>query len=152
MGGFPELQKIIDGCQFYITYSALSDEVGTRYIPCTFPLLEKVIPPDHSIDPCAYAEKIKAEFMHQRGCVLIPGRKFDAYGGRRGRGKGWYDKFLSKVPETWIKIGICHAEQFSREKLKLEIWDERMDWVIVKKDSIFSCYEMIPPPKQTFPS
>lgn len=39
--------------------------------------------------------------------VLIPLLAFDKKGHRIGYGKGYYDKFLSKMPESVLKVGLA---------------------------------------------
>ena len=40
--------------------------------------------------------------------VLVPGMAFDAEGHRLGRGKGYYDRFLSSLSQPYPKlIGVC---------------------------------------------
>lgn len=60
--------------------------------------------------------------------VLVPGVAFDAQGHRLGRGKGYYDRFLPRIPQAY-KIGVCFAYQFV-ENVPTEPFDIRMDEVI----------------------
>ena len=42
--------------------------------------------------------------------AVIPGMAFDMHGHRLGRGKGYYDRFLAQIPDTY-KIGVCFSFQ-----------------------------------------
>ncbi len=46
--------------------------------------------------------------------AVIPGMAFDTAGHRLGRGKGYYDRMLSRMPEVY-KIGICFPWQIVDE-------------------------------------
>lgn len=60
--------------------------------------------------------------------VIVPGMGFDREGNRLGRGKGYYDRFLSLIPDAY-KIGICFDFQL-RDKIPVETTDIPMDEVI----------------------
>ena len=47
---------------------------------------------------------------HSIDFILVPGVAFSPNGYRLGRGKGYYDKFLSKHP--LYTVGVCFREQF----------------------------------------
>ena len=59
---------------------------------------------------------------------VIPGMSFDVKGNRLGRGKGYYDRFLKKVP-TMFKIGICFNFQ-KINTIPIEETDIRMDYIL----------------------
>ena len=58
---------------------------------------------------------------------LVPGVAFTASGKRLGRGGGYYDKLLSKYPDT-LKIGITFNERILQD-LPTESHDISMDYV-----------------------
>jgi len=47
--------------------------------------------------------------------VIVPGLAFDRTGRRLGRGKGYYDRFLSSLPETTPKVGLAFHFQIIDE-------------------------------------
>lgn len=59
--------------------------------------------------------------------VIVPGRAFDNNGHRLGRGKGFYDRFLSNY--HGIKIGLCFPFQYT-DYIPYESFDIPMDKVI----------------------
>jgi len=62
--------------------------------------------------------------------IIVPGVAFDHKGNRIGRGKGFYDRFLSKINNT-TTIGICFGFQLM-ERIPAENHDIKMDMVITE--------------------
>ena len=67
--------------------------------------------------------------------AIIPGVAFDRNGNRLGRGKGYYDRFLSHFPG--IKIGIC-ADFRLVDAIPAEAHDVKMDYVITPSTTILN--------------
>lgn len=61
--------------------------------------------------------------------IIVPGVAFTKDGKRCGRGKGYYDKYLSREGFRAVKIGICYTEQLA-ESIPNEPHDITMDCVI----------------------
>lgn len=90
------------------------------------------IPQDPETDPLRIAEELKKKFSgNDKILILVPGKEFDRFGTRHGRGKGWYDRLLSALPQKWTRVGICHQHQLYVKKLVRQSWDMPMDWLIV---------------------
>ncbi len=43
--------------------------------------------------------------------ILVPGLAFDLWGGRLGRGGGFYDRFLGRLPPRTFAVGLALDEQ-----------------------------------------
>lgn len=73
--------------------------------------------------------------------LLIPGLVFDENYNRLGYGKGYFDKFLSKIVEknyNPVRIGICFDFQLL-ERMEVEAHDQKMD-VIITETGAFSVF------------
>lgn len=65
--------------------------------------------------------------------AIVPGMSFDLNLNRLGRGKGYYDKLLSKL-DTYL-IGVCFSFQL-REEITIEPHDLPMNCVISQNEII----------------
>ena len=50
--------------------------------------------------------------LEQLDLIVVPGLAFTAEGNRLGRGAGFYDRFLSGIPATTVKVGVCFEFQW----------------------------------------
>lgn len=86
-------------------------------------------------DPLRCARVAAAEM----DCVFVPGVAFDGTGMRLGRGSGYYDSFLAKVPGTLASVGLFFAAQ-KVERVPSEKHDQALTCVITENGAErFSC-------------
>ena len=74
-------------------------------------------------------EPVEVSFKEPFDFILVPGVGFNPNGYRLGRGKGYYDKFLSKYTNLFT-VGVCFREQFYLD-IPTEPHDIPMQRVIV---------------------
>jgi len=70
--------------------------------------------------------------------VAAPGLAFDRSGNRLGRGKGYYDRFLSRARAAGarlVTIGVCFSEQLLDEVPRTES-DETVDGVVTDTETL----------------
>lgn len=80
------------------------------------------------LEPDESGESFNPELSPQTA-VLVPGLAFDQSGNRLGRGRGYYDRFLSRPQfRSLLKIGVCWEMQLIDE-VPVESHDIMMDWV-----------------------
>ena len=125
-------------------YNALPDEVQTLNFLEKWHLRKTIILPTvvgDDIIPVEYAKEttfavgdfniLEPQNEPYKGdfdLIVVPGVAFDRKGNRIGRGKGYYDRFLSQHLEV-KRIGVCFDFQLVDE-VPSEAFDIRMDEVI----------------------
>ena len=62
--------------------------------------------------------------------IIVPGLVFDEKSNRIGYGKGYYDKFLSKI--NCYKVGLSFDFQIKKE-IPFEKHDEKLNCIISEK-------------------
>ncbi len=62
--------------------------------------------------------------------IIVPGVAFTASGARLGRGRGYYDRYLSQPVFRAFRVGICYAHQIV-DALPVEPHDIPMHRVVV---------------------
>jgi 5-formyltetrahydrofolate cyclo-ligase len=61
--------------------------------------------------------------------VLVPGVAFDGFGGRLGRGGGFYDRWLAGVGRRVVTIGVCF-ERVMFQRVPMESHDRRVSMLL----------------------
>lgn len=62
----------------------------------------RIAEPDGDAMPCEPSEI---------DLIVVPGTAFTQAGARMGRGRGFYDKYLSQPGFRGVKVGVCYAHQ-----------------------------------------
>lgn len=140
-----EFSKLVALYNGAILYKPLPGEID--YTEALFPIdlhpNQMVLPINKEENPFTWANKSVEHFKKGIPYVLIPGTSFDIYGTRYGKGGGWYDRFLSKIPNTWLKIGIANKSNVSLEKLKKQTWDQSMDFIVTNDKNSWDIYKAL---------
>jgi 5-formyltetrahydrofolate cyclo-ligase len=64
--------------------------------------------------------------------MVVPGVAFAEDGRRLGRGKGYYDRYLSRAEFRAFTVGVCYGCQL-RDDIPAEPHDKKVDMVVVAK-------------------
>ena len=128
-------------------YSALPDEVQTQAFLEKWHLKKQIILPTvvgddivpveltpdtpFAVGDFNILEPQNRPYTGGYDLIVVPGMAFDRTGNRLGRGKGYYDRFLSQHPAV-PKIGICFDFQLVGA-VPTEANDIRMDEVLTGK-------------------
>lgn len=69
--------------------------------------------------------------------VLVPALAFDLQGNRLGRGGGYYDRFLARLPSRVLRVGIC-LDRLVVERLPTDAHDQPVD-IILTESRVIQC-------------
>ena len=67
--------------------------------------------------------------------IVVPGLAFDRAGRRLGRGGGWYDRLLSRLPESTLCVGLFFAAQELAE-IAEEPHDRPLNLILTEREKI----------------
>jgi 5-formyltetrahydrofolate cyclo-ligase len=68
--------------------------------------------------------------------AIIPGIAFDEKGGRIGSGRGYYDRFIPKLPITTRKVALAFEDQIVPQ-IQMEAHDRHVDIIITEMRIIY---------------
>ena len=107
-------------------YKSVGNEVST----------EKLIHKSEFTDKIVYHPTVEPEDnIIEVDLVIVPGVVFDEKLARYGRGRGYYDRFLCRLPKQTIVIAVGYDFQVMSHKWKLGLksHDIKMDCIITEK-------------------
>lgn len=140
----------VTAARVILLYDALPDEVDTRRLMEMLAdegktvLLPVVLDGQHmEARPYAGPDTMRTGAFHIRepegepftqlqlvDVAIVPGMAFDRAGHRLGRGRGYYDRFLGRIPQAY-KIGICFNFQLVGQ-VPVDATDVAMDEVVTR--------------------
>ena len=129
-------QEILDytkknGVQNMCIYESMTDEVGTRQLIASLRAAKiKVFTPQMIGETeLILIDEDYEPYEKEIDLFIVPGRAFTQSGKRLGRGKWYYDRFLSqKIYKKSKKIGVCYGFQLLQD-LQTEKHDINMDLI-----------------------
>jgi 5-formyltetrahydrofolate cyclo-ligase len=83
-------------------------------------------------EPVAAAE----ETLAQPAVALVPVVAWDASGTRLGRGGGFYDRLLRRLPSSTVRVGLAYEFQ-EYPGLPREEWDVPLHFVMTERRTVF---------------
>ena len=113
--------KAIESANTVVLFWSMKSEVDTHELTAELVKKKNVILITQSADTPPVTPPKDA-------VIIVPCMAYDKMGYRLGRGKGYYDRYLSELADNY-KIGICFPWQIV-EKLPVESHDMRVDEVL----------------------
>lgn len=84
------------------------------------------------LEPSGNSKKVEPEKIPEKSVFLIPGLAFNLEGSRLGRGKGFYDRYLSRIPfKNHIFCGVCTVNVVTKA-VPVEENDFRMNYLLTE--------------------
>lgn len=84
------------------------------------------------LEPSLQNKKVEPEKIPEKSVFLVPGLAFNLEGSRLGRGKGFYDKYLSQIPlKNQIFCGVCTVNVVTKA-IPVEENDFRMNYLLTE--------------------
>ncbi|GAT33401.1 5-formyltetrahydrofolate cyclo-ligase [Terrimicrobium sacchariphilum] len=93
--------------------------------------MEFLIPSEFTLGGLGIQEPSEGEIAPPPDLILVPGMAFDQSGGRLGRGKGHYDRWLMGHPKV-PRLGLCFECQIV-DAIPLEDHDLKVDSVVTEQ-------------------
>lgn len=123
MDGEVDLSGIhdLDRCQFLIPRINDDDELE----PCVLDAEDLVRHPFGFLEPSRSGPTVDTDTVD---VVLVPGRVFDSGGGRLGRGRGYYDRLLGRLPRGVVRVGIT-TDASVVDRVPVDDRDMPVDWL-----------------------
>ena len=89
-------------------------------------------------EPKTFLEKVDTERFPRGALFLMPALAFSRGGGRLGKGKGFYDRYLARIAHASpVLTGLCFSCQIT-DDVPSGVRDARVSHIVCE-DGIFSC-------------
>ena len=83
-------------------------------------------------EPVKSLEPVMPEALPAGTVILVPGLAFSEDGSRLGKGKGYYDIFIERVPAETVLVGYAFQLQIA-ETVPCEDHDKKVDYLVTEE-------------------
>lgn len=83
-------------------------------------------------EPVRSLKPVTPESLPAGTVILVPGLAFSDDGSRLGKGKGYYDKFIERVPAEVVLVGYAFRLQ-TAETVPCEDHDKKVDYIVTEE-------------------
>jgi len=129
----PDIRALLHALNTHDKSVCLPVTKGKQIIPYRVDDLDKLKPSRLGVHEPHHGSS--TPFSHEKlNLVILPGLAFTQGGKRLGRGGGYYDRFLAKLPEKTVKAGIAFERQIHRFIPTLD-HDIAMDFVVTESNA-----------------
>lgn len=91
------------------------------------------------LEPSCHNKKVESSEIPEKSVFLVPGLAFNLEGSRLGRGKGFYDRYLSQIsPANKIFCGVCTVNVVTKA-IPVEKNDFKMNYLLTEYGFISLC-------------
>ena len=84
------------------------------------------------LEPDSSWQKLDLNLLPQKSLIFVPGLAFNLEGLRLGRGKGFYDRFLTEIKEkNIVRCGVCFTICVTKA-IPVEKTDQKVDFLLTE--------------------
>lgn len=132
VGTYPLIEKLLESGREVVVPYIVSDAEKKIMRHSILYDFKDLHPGEYGIPEPSVIKDADISKLHD---VIVPLCAFDGYGYRLGYGKGYYDMFLSSLPQEVKKIGLAFSVQ-EVDRIPAEEHDTKLDMIVTEQGII----------------
>jgi 5-formyltetrahydrofolate cyclo-ligase len=128
------IRKAVDMGKIVVLPAFRAEKADIRLMKIDDPEKDLVLGPRNCLEPDS--QRCRQVPLDCIDIAIVPGIALDEKGGRLGRGDGYYDRLIPRLPSTTRKVALALEEQIFPQ-IPMENHDKYVDIIISDKRTIY---------------